>query len=392
MNSLTRLRYLTSGESHGPSLNVILEGMPSGLPIAADFINQQLFRRQQGYGRGGRMKIETDQVQILSGVRHGLTLGSPICLAIENRDWKNWQDEMSIAPTDKPLKRKVTRPRPGHADLVGGMKYDFRDLRNVLERASARETTARVACGAIARRFLEEFCIQIAGHVLAVGSVRSEKASPSVQEILEKGESTPLRCLDSEAEAKMIALIDQAKKKGDSLGGIFEVKVEGLPPGLGTYVQWDRKLDGRLAQAIMSIQAVKGVEIGDGFDNAQKFGSEVHDAIHYDAKNKNFTRSSNRAGGMEGSMTSGMPLVVRGALKPISTLYTPLHSVDIDSKESFEASVERSDTCAIAAAAVIGEAVVAITLADAFLEKFGGDSVREVRRNYEAYLQQVRDY
>ncbi|MCE9625019.1 MAG: chorismate synthase [Deltaproteobacteria bacterium] len=392
MQSLTKLRYLTSGESHGPGLYTVLEGMPSGLPIEVEYINDQLARRQKGYGRGGRMKIETDQVEITAGVRHGYTLGAPICLSIQNSDWKNWQDEMSVSPTDKPLKRVVTRPRPGHADLVGGIKYDFRDLRNVLERASARETTSRVACGAVARRLLEEFGVKIAGHVTAVGPVRARVLPATAEEILQKTEETPLRCLDAEAETKMVALIDEAKKMGDSLGGIFEIVVDGLPPGLGSYVQWDRKLDGRLAQAMLSIQAVKGVEIGDGFDNALKFGSQVHDPIYYDAAKKAFTRSSNRAGGLEGSMTTGLPLIVRGALKPISTLYEPLHSVDIETKQEFEASVERSDTCAIAAAAVIGEAVIAITLADAFLEKFGGDSLREIRRNYDGYIEQVREY
>lgn len=392
MQPLSKLRYLTSGESHGPALTAILEGMPSGLSLQADAINFQLARRQKGYGRGGRMKIETDQVDILAGVRHGLTLGSPICLLVKNSDWKNWQNEMSIGPTDEPLKRTVTRPRPGHADLVGGIKYNFRDLRNVLERASARETTMRVAVGAIARRFLEEFGVKIAGHVTAVGPIRAQKIEASAEEVLAKTEDSPLRCLDSAAEAKMVELIDQAKKKGDSLGGIFEVMVEGLPPGLGSYVQWDRKLDGRLAQAILSIQAVKGVEIGDGFENALKFGSEVHDPIYYEAERKHFTRSSNRAGGMEGSMTTGLPLIVRGMLKPISTLYEPLHSVDIETKEEFQASVERSDTCAISAAAVIGEAVVALTLADAWLEKFGGDSMAELRRNVESYLLQVQGY
>lgn len=392
MQSLSKLRYITSGESHGPGLYTVLEGMPSGLPLQVDEINHQLARRQKGYGRGGRMKIETDRAEIVAGVRHGYTLGSPIALVVQNSDWKNWQDEMSVGPTDKPLKRVVTRPRPGHADLVGGMKYDFRDLRNILERASARETTSRVACGAVARRLLEEFGIRLAGHVTAVGPLRARALPASAVEILAKTEDTPLRCMDAEAEVKMVALVDEAKKKGDSLGGIFEVVVDGLPPGLGSHVQWDRKLDGRLAQAILSIQAVKGVEIGDGFDNALKFGSQVHDPIYYDAAKREFTRSSNRAGGLEGSMTTGLPLVVRGALKPISTLYEPLHSVDIETKQEFEASVERSDTCAIAAAAVIGEAVVAITLADAFLEKFGGDSLREIRRNFEGYIEQVHQY
>lgn len=392
MSALTKLRYLTSGESHGPGLYTILEGMPAGVPLLPAQINEQLARRQKGYGRGGRMKIEKDEVQIKAGVRHGQTLGSPICMEVLNRDWKNWQDEMAIEPTTKELKRVVTRPRPGHADLVGGQKYDFRDLRNVLERASARETTARVACGAVARRLLAELGAQIGGHVIQVGEVASEVRPQSAQEIMDRTEDTPLRCLDPKAEQKMVDLIDRAKKNGDSLGGIFEVYVDGLVPGLGSYVHWDRKLDGRLAQALCSIQAVKGMEIGEGYLNATRFGSQVHDAIQYNGKNQSFSRSSNRAGGLEGSMTTGMPLVVRGFLKPISTLYKPLPSVDIETKANFVASVERSDTCAIAAAAVIGEAVVALTLADAYLEKFGGDSLGELKRNLEGYREQLKNY
>lgn len=392
MYPLTRLRYLTSGESHGPGLYAILEGIPAGLPLTEAQINEQLARRQKGYGRGGRMKIEKDAVNIKAGVRHEATMGSPIAMEILNRDWKNWQNEMAIGAPTEPLKRVVTRPRPGHADLVGGMKHGFRDLRNVLERASARETTARVAVGAVCRRLLEEMGVKIAGHVLQVGKVASSVVPIDAAEIHTKTEDSPLRCLDPEAEAKMVALIDEAKKNGDSLGGIFEVYVEGLVPGLGSYVQWDRKLDGRLAQAMLSIQAIKGMEIGEGYQAAKSFGSEVHDAIAYEAKDHRFYRTSNRAGGLEGSMTNGMPLTVRGFLKPISTLYRPLESVDIESKEAFEASVERSDTCAIAAAAVIGEAVVAITLADAYLEKFGGDSLEELKRNLKGYQEQLRTY
>ena len=392
MSSLSKLRYLTSGESHGPGLYSVLEGIPSGLPLTEKFVNFQLARRQKGYGRGGRMKIEKDQVHFKAGVRHAHTLGSPIALEVINLDWKNWQNEMSIGTPKEALKRVVTRPRPGHADLVGGLKHNFRDLRNVLERASARETTSRVACGSIARRLLEELGVTIGGHVIQVGEAASQVSPESAQQIIEKTEETLLRCLDAQAEQKMVALIDEAKKNGDSLGGIFEVFVDGLVPGVGSYVHWDQKLDGRLAQALLSIQAVKGMEIGEGYANAQRFGSQVHDAIEYDGKQKSFSRSSNRAGGLEGSMTNGMPLVVRGFLKPISTLYQPLHSVDIESKEEFEASVERSDTCAIAAAAVIGEAVVALTLADAYLEKFGGDSLEEVKRNYDGYLEQIRNY
>jgi chorismate synthase len=392
MNSLTRLRYLTSGESHGPGLYAILEGMPAGLALSEEYINVQLAKRQQGYGRGGRMKIEKDEVHFKSGVRHGLTLGSPICMEMLNRDWKNWEKEMGIEPASGPLKRIVTRPRPGHADLVGGLKYNFRDLRNVLERASARETTARVACGSVARRLLEELGVQVAGHVTHVGSVAGQIRPKGVEDIREKIEGSTLSCLDKKAEQAMVALIDEAKKKGDSLGGIFEIYVEGLVPGLGSHVHWDRKLDGRLAQAVLSIQAVKGMEIGDAYANAQSFGSQVHDPIQYDKKTKRFTRSGNRAGGLEGSMTNGMPLIVRGFLKPISTLYQPLHSVDIETKEAFEASVERSDTCAIAAAAVIAEAVVSLTLADAYLEKFGGDSMEELKRNLEGYQKQLSNY
>jgi chorismate synthase len=392
MNSLTRLRYLTSGESHGPGLYAILEGMPAGLSLAEDYINTQLALRQQGYGRGGRMKIEKDEVHFKAGVRHGYTLGSPICMEMLNRDWKNWEKEMSITALTDPVKRTVTRPRPGHADLVGGLKYNFRDLRNVLERASARETTARVACGSVARRLLEEVGVEIASHVTHVGSIAGQIRPKGIKDIREHTDMALLRCLDKKAEQEMVALIDEAKKKGDSLGGIFEVYVEGLIPGLGSHVHWDRKLDGRLAQALLSMQAVKGMEIGDAYANAQSFGSQVHDPIFYDNKAKAFTRSSNRAGGLEGSMTNGMPLVVRGFLKPISTLYQPLHSVDIETKQEFEASVERSDTCAIAAASVIAEAVVALTLADAYLEKFGGDSMEELKRNLDGYRKQLAAY
>ncbi len=389
---MSKLKYLTSGESHGQALTAILDGMPSGVPVSIEAINRQLFRRQQGYGRGGRMTIEKDQVQILSGVRFGKTLGSPICLQVTNRDWVSWQEEMAVEGRPSKLKREVTRPRPGHADLSGGMKYDHEDLRNVLERASARETTMRVACGAVARSLLESCGVELVGFVVSLADVELGPKRPDFDEIVKISEESLVRTLEKKAEKAMIARIDEAKKKGDSVGGVFEVIVRGLPVGLGSYVQWDRKLDGQLAQAIMSIQAIKGVEIGLGFEAARRFGSKVHDSLYYDAKNKSFYRKTNGAGGLEGSMTNGELLVIRGAMKPISTLYTPLDSVDIKTKETFKASIERSDTCALPAAAVIAENAVAITLADALLEKTGGDSLREVKRNLDGYLKQIKNY
>ncbi|MBI4412158.1 MAG: chorismate synthase [Deltaproteobacteria bacterium] len=387
------LRYLTAGESHGPGLTAILEGLPSGLSVTVDLINEQLARRQMGYGRGGRMKIETDKVEITAGVRHGMTLGSPIALWVANRDWKNWAEEMSVAPGDFNLKRQVTSPRPGHADLAGGLKYDHRDLRNILERASARETTVRVAVGAICRRLMTEFGVKIAGHVTTIGGVDTTLSElPPPDEIAKRSEADPVRCIDPEASKRMIAKIDEVKKKGDTVGGIFEVIISNLPPGLGSHVQWDSKLDGRLAQAILSIQAIKGVEFGAGFGEGRRPGSEAHDEIFYDDQNRRFYRKTNRAGGLEGGMTNGEPIIIRAVMKPISTLYRPLHSVDIETKKELSASVERSDTCAVPAASVIAENVAAFEIARAFLEKFGGDSLREVRRNYEGYLEQVRNY
>src|SRR4030095_12915344 len=386
-----KLRYLTSGESHGQALTAILEGMPAGMPVSIEAINAQLHRRQQGYGRGGRMSIEKDQATILSGVRFGKSLGSPIALQILNRDWSVWAEEMAVSGKPAKLKRVVTRPRPGHADLAGGIKFDHRDLRNVLERASARETTARVAVGGVARQLLEAFGIEILGYIVSIGEASAGDTRPSFEELKKITEESPVRTFEKKAERKMMALIDQAKKKGDSLGGIFEVLVTGLPIGLGSHTHWDRKLDGRLAQDVMNIQAIKGVEIGLAFEAARRFGSKVHDGIYYEKKRQEFFRKSNGAGGLEGGMTNGAPLVIRGAMKPISTLYTPLDSVDIETKEAFQASVERSDTCAAPAAAVIAENVTAITLADAFLEKFGGDSISEITRNYKSYLKQVRD-
>lgn len=386
------LRYLTSGESHGQALTVILDGMPSGVSVSSEYINYQLYRRQQGYGRGGRMTIEKDQVQILSGVRFGKTLGSPIALQVHNKDWGVWSEEMAVEGDEKKSKRKVTRPRPGHADLTGGIKYSHTDLRNILERASARETTVRVACGAVAKQFLSAFGIELIGYVVSIADVQLKAIKIPFEKIVRLSESSPVRTIDSKIEKEMIKRIDIAKKKGDSVGGVFEVIASGLPVGLGSHVQWDQKLDGKLAQSIMSIQAIKGVEVGLGFEAARRFGSAVHDGIYYHPKEKRFVRKSNGAGGLEGGMSTGEPLIIRGAMKPISTLYKPLDSIDIETKKPFKASIERSDTCAVPAAAVIAENVVAITLASAFLEKFGGDSLKEIRRNYEGYLKQVREY
>lgn len=386
------LRFLTAGESHGKALVVIVDGLPSGLPIKLDFINQQLTRRQKGYGRGGRMKIEQDKAEILSGIRAGKTIGSPVALKIDNRDWSNWEKIMDVSQEDQEQTKVVHHPRPGHADLSGGIKYDHRDLRNILERASARETAARVAAGSIAIRLLEEFDVVIAGHVVNLGGVTVPAARPSAKEILKITEESPVRCLDHRTEKAMIARIDLAKKNGDSLGGIIEVVVEGLPVGLGSHAQWDLKLDGRLAQAMMSIQAIKGVEIGMGFEAANRFGSEVHDEIFYNKTKKRFYRKRNNAGGLEGGISNGEAIVIRAAMKPLATLYRPLQSVNIVTKEPFEATVERTDITAVPAAAVIGEHCAAFVLAGALLEKFGGDSLQEVRRNWKGYLEQVKGY
>lgn len=388
-----QLRYLTAGESHGRGGLVVVEGMPAGVPISADIINDELKRRQGGYGRGARMKIEKDAVDLYSGIRFGLSIGSPIALLVQNRDWENWEAEMTALPSELESKKKVLHPRPGHADLAGGLKYNFQaDLRPVLERASARETVVRVAAGAVARQLLAVFGIQVYGHVVKIGAVANTSPYPAICELKKLAEASDLRCFDAGSSQKMKAKIDEAKGRGDSVGGVFEVIVTGLPPGLGSYVQWDRKLDGRLAQALMSIQAIKGVELGLGFQVAERFGSEVHDEIFYDNEKRSFEHRTNGAGGLEGGVTNGEWLVVRAAMKPISTLYRPLHSVDIHSKEAVKASVERSDHCAVPAACVIGENVTAFTLADAFLEKFGGDSLEEIKRNYDGYLQQLRQF
>lgn len=386
------MRYLTAGESHGPQLTAIIEGVPSNLPLSVEKINEELLRRMKGHGRGRRMQIEKDQVKIVAGVRHGRTTGAPICLVVENKDWTHWQNIMSPEPVEEGEdKRRVSRPRPGHADLNGALKYNQRDMRNILERSSARETAVRVAVGAVARQLLEQFDIIVGGHVLRIGEVEAKQMDVSLEDMMRITEESPVRCLDSEAAQKMMDLIDQAKADGDSLGGIVEVIAQGLPVGLGSHVQWDRKLDGRLAQAIMSIQAFKGVEVGIGFEAAARPGSQVHDEIILDEQGR-YARSTNRAGGLEGGMTTGMPVVVRGVMKPIPTLYKPLGSIDIDTKEPFAASIERSDSCAVPAASVVAEAVVCWTLADALCEKFAGDSLEEMRANYESYNQHVERF
>ena len=391
--------FTTTGESHGPALVATIEGLPAGLPISRDYINHELWRRQQGYGRGGRMKIETDTVQILSGIRHGETLGGPVALLVENRDFQNWLEVMAVDKPEQPpdqtsgRDRKVIRPRPGHADLVGGMKYDRRDLRDILERASARETTMRVAVGALAKQLLREFGVELASHVIQLGEIESAQPTASFAEIQALYDDTVLRCVDKEAEACMVARIDLAGvEEGDTLGGLFEVVAQGCVPGLGSHISWAAKLDGQLAQAVMSIHAVKAVELGEGVANAFKPGSQVHDEITYDAAMRTFGRSSNRAGGLEGGMTNGQELRVRGYLKPIATLRKRLKSVHIDTKEVLEADFERSDVTAVPAAGVIGEAMVAIVLAQAMREKFGGDSLGEMKRNFEGYQQQLLEY
>jgi len=383
------LRFLTSGESHGKSVQAILDGIPAGLKLSRQQIDSELAARQMGYGRGGRMKIERDSVEVVSGLRGGVTIGSPITLLIANKDWKNWQDAMDPWKVkDASRKAAVTRPRPGHADLAGALKYAHTDVRNVLERASARETAARVAVGAVCKAVVEEFGIELVGHVVALGGVKERTARIGVQRIREVSEKSALRCADREAERKMIEAIDRAKEIGDSLGGIVEVRATGVPVGLGSYSQWDRKLESRLAAAVMSIQAIKGVEIGLGFAAAARRGSQVHDEILY-SKKRGFHRNTNRAGGIEGGVSNGEDIVLKAAMKPIPTLRQPLSSVDLVTKERFDASVERSDVVAVPAASVVAGAAVAFVLADAMLEKFGGDSIAETRGNYDQYVDQV---
>ncbi|MBS2770259.1 chorismate synthase [Anoxybacillus sp. UARK-01] len=387
------MRYITAGESHGPQLTAVLEGVPAGLPLLKEHIDEELARRQKGYGRGRRMQIEKDEVKILSGVRHGKTLGSPITLVVENRDWKHWTNIMSIEPLEtEEVKRKVTRPRPGHADLNGAIKYGHRDMRNVLERSSARETTARVAAGAVAKRILAELGIQVAGHVLEIGGVRAQSpAYESLEQLQSVTEQSPVRCFDEEAAVKMMEAIDQAKANGDSVGGIVEVIVEGVPAGVGSYVHYDRKLDAKIAAAMVSINAFKGVEIGIGFEAARLPGSAVHDEITWD-REVGFRRRTNRAGGFEGGMTTGMPIVVRGVMKPIPTLYKPLESVDIETKEPFAASIERSDSCAVPAASVVAEAVVAWEIAAAIVDQFGQDRMDLIKANMEQMRRYAREF
>jgi chorismate synthase len=385
-------RFLTAGESHGEGLTAVIEGLPAGLPLTEADIDTDLARRQRGYGRGGRMKIERDHAHISSGVRWGVTLGSPLALSIQNRDWENWKDTMAVGdPPAGTAAKAVTRPRPGHADLAGAMKYGHRDIRNVLERSSARETTARVAVAGVAKRLLREFGITILSHVSEIGGVRIGPLALPWDEIARRAEESEVRCADPEAERAMIEAIDAAKGKGDTLGGVFEVVAVGCPVGLGSYVHWDRKLDGRLAQAFCSIHAIKGAEVGMGFEAARRPGSEVHDEILLDPSG-GFTRGTNSAGGLEGGVTNGQPVVVRAAMKPISTLRRPLRSVDVETKSAVEAVVERSDVCAVPAAGVVGEAMMAIVLAEAFLAKFGGDSLDEIRRNYVAYQEYLKSW
>src|SRR6266851_5556282 len=387
------LRFLTAGESHGPQLVAIVEGVPAGFDIDLAKINGDLARRQKGYGRGGRMLIEKDEVRPVSGIRFGKSLGSPITFIIENRDYKNWVKRMSVDPADRGEAPPVTRARPGHADLAGVLKYHLDDIRDVLERASARETTARVAIGGLARQILSPFGIDVLGYVAAIGATEANTpADLGIDDLRRITEESPVRVADPGAEQKIIAEIDECKKTGDTLGGVVEVVATGLPVGLGSHVQWDRKLDGRLAHVLLSLQAVKGVELGLGFRAAATRGSALHDEIAYDEAGRRFIRHSNNSGGTEGGMTTGEPLRVRVAFKPLSTLMRPLRSADIRTKAESVGNTERSDVCAIPAAAVIAEAVVAFELANAFVEKFGGDSRSEIARNYEGYLEQVRNF
>ena len=390
------LRFQTAGESHGQGLVAILSGLPAGLRVDFDFVNRDLRRRQGGYGRGGRMKIETDTAQFISGVRHGQTIGSPIAILIANRDWENWKEAMAVEdrPETRAKYKPLSPPRPGHADLAGCLKYNFREARYVLERASARETTARVAVGALAKLFLKNFGIEVASHVVSLGRVTiGEEPAPFEKVLaLREREDLMLACVDPAAEARMKEEVDRATEARDTVGGTFEVIVRGVPPGLGSCAQWDERLDGQLAQAVMSIQAVKAVEVGSGIANAAVMGSGVHDEIGYDREHSRYTRKTNRAGGLEGGITNGEDIIVRGYLKPISTLRRPLESVDFSSKEVVKAAYERSDVCVVPAAGVVGEAMVALTVARAFLEKFGGDSMEETRRNVQGYLDQVRRF
>jgi chorismate synthase len=393
---MSQIRFTTSGESHGPALTAIVEGVPAGLPLTTEDVDRELARRQQGYGRGRRMQIETDVIELLSGVRAGETLGSPIAMVIRNKDWKSWTEIMDPAarPEDatEGRKRKLTRVRPGHADLSGILKYDREDARDILERASARETTARVAAGAVAKRLLAAFDITVGSHVISLGGIEAKAPSELPADLNAAADPSPLRTLDKDAEARMIELIDKLKKDGNTAGGIAEVVVRGLPVGLGSHVSWDRKLDGRLARAILSIHAVKGMEFGSAFDNARRPGDQVHDEIvpaPGNARTGNARRKTNRAGGLEGGITNGEDLVIRAAMKPISTLMSPLATIDAATGEPATAAAERSDVTAVPAMAVIAESMTALVLADALAEKFGGDSLGEMRRNFDAYLSHI---
>ena len=388
-------RFETAGESHGECLVATLTGLPSGVPVSLERINRELWRRQQGFGRGGRMKIETDTVEIVAGVRHSQTIGAPIAMIIRNKDWKNWTEPMAVEDFEgsEEKRKKVLRPRPGHADLAGMIKYNYHDARYILERASARETTARVAVGAMAKELLREFGITILSHVIGVGPEKlGRQATWDELVALSLKDEVLLGCVDAEAEQRMKAVVDEAYRTGDTVGGVFEVVAHGLPIGLGSHITWDSRLDGKLAQAIVSMQAVKGVEIGYAAEGAEAFGSKVQDTIHNNKEDRAFFRGANRAGGLEGGMTNGQDLLVRGLLKPISTLRRPLESVDILTRNAEKAAYERSDVAVVPAAGVIGEAMVAIVLAQVFLEKFGGDSMEETRRNYDGYQEQVRNF
>ncbi len=390
-----RLKFVTAGESHGSGIVAWLSGLPADLRVDIERINLDLRRRQLGYGRGGRQKIERDAIDLLAGVRHGRTIGAPIALRLENREWEKWKQALPVEDFEgaEEFRRRLTAPRPGHADLAGALKFNWHDARYVLERASARETAARTAAGGFAKLLLAEFGIGIVSHVVAVGHARLARAATwaEIQAVCANLES-PLRCVDAETEARMKAEVDAALRAGSSVGGIFEVVAHGVPPGLGSHAQWEEKLDGRLAQAVMSIQAVKAVEIGSGVENAVSYGSEVQDPIAYDSARRRFIRASNHAGGLEGGITNGEDVVLRGYLKPISTLRRPLPTADLGSKQAIEAAYERSDVCVVPAGGVVGEAMVALTLADAFLEKFGGDSIEETRRNFLGYQRQLDEF
>ncbi|MFJ7951340.1 chorismate synthase [Lysinibacillus sp. NPDC096418] len=393
------MRYLTAGESHGPQLTTIIEGLPSLLPITAETINHDLKRRQGGHGRGRRMQIETDTVEIVAGVRHGQTLGSPVALVVTNDDWKHWTKIMGAEPladdvNPEDIKRQISRPRPGHADLVGGMKYGHRDLRNILERSSARETTVRVAVGAVAKALLNELGISIVSHVTEIVGIKADTSvieGKSADEIRAIIEADPCYCVDPSASAKMVEAIDEAKKAGDTIGGVVEVIVEGMPAGVGSYVHYDRKLDAKLAAAMLSINAFKGVEFGIGFEMARRKGSEVHDEIIW-SEEEGYTRATNRLGGLEGGMSTGMPIVVRGVMKPIPTLYKPLQSVDIETKEPFKASVERSDSCAVPAASVVAEHVIAWEIASAIMDQFHSDQLPQLKAQIDEQRRYTKEF